>query len=183
MDSFEQVISEILWMDGYWVRTSVKVDLTKEEKVQIGKPSSPRWELDVVAYRGRDNVLQVVECKSYIDSYGVRASGFDGSNATDETRYKLFNDANLRVVIFNRLRLQLAECGACRPDADVRLSMACGKIRERDRKWLHEHFVSHGWELWDEPWLRKRLKVMSEQGYENQVSAVVSKLLLRGKVE
>ena len=33
MDAFEQVVSEILWMDGYWVRTSVKVDLTKEEKV------------------------------------------------------------------------------------------------------------------------------------------------------
>ena len=30
MDAFEQVVSEILWMEGYWVRTSVKVDLTKE---------------------------------------------------------------------------------------------------------------------------------------------------------
>jgi hypothetical protein len=82
MDSFEQVVSEILWMEGHWVRTSVKVDLTKDEKIQIGRPSSPRWELDIVAYGGRDNVLQVVECKSYIDSYGVRASGFDGSKAT-----------------------------------------------------------------------------------------------------
>ena len=59
MDSFEQVVSEILWMDGYWVRTSVKVDLTKEEKVQIGRPSSPRWELDIVAYSGRNNSLRV----------------------------------------------------------------------------------------------------------------------------
>ena len=183
MDSFEQVVSEILWMEGYWVRTSVKVDLTKDEKVQIGRPSSPRWELDIVAYGGRDNVLQVVECKSYIDSYGVSASGFDGSKATDQDRYKLFNDANLRGVVFNRLRLQLAECGACRPDADVRLSLACGKVRDRDRDWLHRHFKAQGWELWDEPWLRERLKVMSERGYENQVSAVVAKLLLRGKVE
>jgi len=38
MDAFEQVVSEILWMDGYWVRTSVKVDLTKEEKVTISRP-------------------------------------------------------------------------------------------------------------------------------------------------
>ncbi len=28
MDAFEQVVSEILWMEGFWVRTSVKVDLT-----------------------------------------------------------------------------------------------------------------------------------------------------------
>ena len=67
MDAFEQVVSEILWTEGYWVRTSVKVSLTKEEKRQIGRPSSPRWELDVVAYRGRDNILRVVECKNYLD--------------------------------------------------------------------------------------------------------------------
>ncbi len=65
MDAFEQVVSEILWIDGFWVRTSVKVDLTKEEKVRIGRPSSPRWELDIVGYSGRDNTLHVVECKSY----------------------------------------------------------------------------------------------------------------------
>ena len=48
MDAFEQVVSEILWMDGYWVRNSVKVGLTKEEIVSLSRPSSPRWELDVV---------------------------------------------------------------------------------------------------------------------------------------
>jgi hypothetical protein len=31
--------------------------------------------------------------------------------------------------------------------------------------------------------LRKHLQRMAEQGYENQVSAVVAKLLLRGKLE
>ncbi len=42
MDAFEHLVSEILWAQGYWVRTSVKVALTKEEKVAIGRPSSPR---------------------------------------------------------------------------------------------------------------------------------------------
>jgi hypothetical protein len=32
MDSFEQVVSEILWMQGYWIRTSVKVNLTAEDQ-------------------------------------------------------------------------------------------------------------------------------------------------------
>jgi hypothetical protein len=31
MDAFEQVVGEILWREGYWVRTSVKVELTKED--------------------------------------------------------------------------------------------------------------------------------------------------------
>ena len=39
MDAFETVVSEILWRDGYWVQNSLKVDLTKEEKLAIGRPS------------------------------------------------------------------------------------------------------------------------------------------------
>src|SRR5208282_1083550 len=126
MDAFEQVVSEILWREGYWVRTSVKVDLTKEEKRQIGRPSAPRWELDIVAYGGRDNLLRVIECKSYLDSRGVALRAFDGSDAKSAERYKLFSDHGLRSVVFERLRLQFAESGACRPNAEVKLSLACG---------------------------------------------------------
>ena len=79
MDAFEQLVSEILWMEGYWVHTSVKVELTPDEKGQIARPSSPRWELDIVAYRGRENLLKVVECKSLLDSPGVKLRAFDGS--------------------------------------------------------------------------------------------------------
>jgi hypothetical protein len=63
MDGFEQVVSAILWMEGYWVRTSVKLYLTNEEKRKIGRSTSSRWELDIVACRGSDNVLLVIECK------------------------------------------------------------------------------------------------------------------------
>ena len=183
MDAFEQLVSEILWMDGYWVRTSVKVELTKEEKREIGRASAPRWELDIVAYNGRDNLLRVVECKGFLDSPGVRATGFDGTSPKEANGYKLFNDAELRQVVFHRLRLQLAQCGACGFDPEVRLSLACGKVYESGRAKLRAHFQAQGWELWDEQWLREKLKRMAALGYENQVSAVVAKLLLRGKVE
>jgi hypothetical protein len=184
MDAFEQLVSEILWMEGYWVRTSVKVDLTKEEKRLIGRHSSPRWELDIVAYKGGENLLRVVECKSFIDSLGVKASAFDGSRAEDAKRYKLFNEPELRRIVFRRLSLQLAEAGACQNAPEVRLSLACGKVRNKsDREVIRAHFIAQGWELWDEAWLRDRLKRMAGQGYENQVSAVVAKLLLRETVE
>ncbi len=184
MDAFEQLVAEILWMEGFWVRTSVKVDLTKEEKRAIGRPSSPRWELDIVAYSGRDNRLWVVECKSYLDSRGVGVSGFDGSLKESSDRYKLFNDDTLRQVVFERLRLQFAASGACAKNADVHLCLACGRIAsEVDRAGLKAHFAAKQWELWDEPWLRERLATMAKRGYENQVSAVVAKLLLRGKVK
>jgi hypothetical protein len=83
--------------------------------------------------------------------------------------------------VFNRLRLQLEKCEGCQPGADVKLALACGKIYERDRDWLKRYFKERGWQLWDETWLREQLKIMAERGYENQVSAVVAKLLLREK--
>jgi hypothetical protein len=90
----------------------------------------------------------------------------------------------LRTVVFERLRLQFTESGACRPSAEIKLCLACGRIAsDADRAGLHKHFAEKGWGLWDEPWLRERLGRMSDQGYENQVSAVVAKLLLRGRVE
>lgn len=179
MDSFEQVVAEILWREGYRVHTSVKVELSKEEKREINLPSAPRWELDVVAYRAHDNHIKVVECKSYLDSPGVRLKGFDPAEK-ESSRYKLFNNETLRNVVFRRLGKQLADVRACQPNPSVQLCLACGRIAsESDRTGLQQHFQSSGWELWDETWLRDRLKLMSRGSYENQVSAVVAKLLLR----
>ena len=182
MDAFEQLVSEILWMEGYWVRTSVKVKLTPAEKRQIGRASSPRWELDIVAYSARDNVLKVIECKSYLDSRGVKLHAFDGSNDKSAKRFKLFTENKLRRIVLKRLRLQFAETGACRTNSEVKLCLASGRIAtDTDRTGLHKHFAKKGWELWDEDWLRERIKRMADpkESYENQVSAVVAKLLLR----
>ena len=99
MDAFEQVVSEILWMKGLWIRTSVKVDLTPEDKKAIDRPTSPRWELDIVAYSGRDNLLFVVECKSYLNSRGVTIAGLSGTDKATASRYKLFIDKKLREVV------------------------------------------------------------------------------------
>lgn len=182
MDAFEHLVSEILWMEGFWVRTSVKIELTKNEKRGIGRPSSPRWELDIVAYSGRDNLLRVVECKSYLDSRGVTLRAFDGSAKQFAKRFKLFREKKLRSVVFKRLGKQFTDSGLCRPTPAVKLCLACGRIAtDTDRAALHKHFTRKGWELLDEDWLRKRLRVMSESGYENQVSAVVAKLLLRNE--
>ena len=81
MDAFEQVVSEMLWMDGFWVQTSVKVNLTPKEKKSVGKPTMPRPELDIVGYGGLDNSLYVVERKSFINSRGVTFAGLSGADA------------------------------------------------------------------------------------------------------
>src|SRR5579863_2205771 len=138
MEAFEQLVSEFLWMEGCWVRNSVKIELTKGEKRLIGLPSCPRWELDIVAYNGRDNVLHVVECKNFAD--GVRASSFDGSNSKHAKRFKIFNKPKLRRVVFKRMCIQFWESRSCRKNPDVRLALACSKIRnEADRKVILAH--------------------------------------------
>jgi hypothetical protein len=180
VDAFEQVVSEILWLEGYWVRTSVKVELTERDKRAIGRPNAPRWELDIVAYSVRDNLLRVVECKSYLYSYGVAFSAFDGTSEGSAKRFKLFVDSHLRKVIFGRLCKQFTKSGACRPKPSVKLCLACGHIASDDaREKLKKHFAKRGWELLDEGWLKHKLHDMSESGYENHVSAVVAKLLER----
>ena len=127
-------------------------------------------------------MLRVVECKSYLDSRGVALRAFDGSDKRFAKRFKLFGEKRLRNVVCKRLCKQFTESGACRPKPVAKLCLACGRIATNtDREGLHKHFAQKGWELWDEEWLRKRLRVMSESGYENQVSAVVTKLLLRGE--
>jgi hypothetical protein len=179
MDAFEQVVSDILWIEGYWVQSSFKVELTKKEKRRIGRPANPRWELDILAYKAKENLLRVVECKSYLDNPGARLDAFDGSGSRHAKRYKLFNEPKLRRVVFGRLRQQLVKMGACRSNPEIRLTLACGKIRNRDRERIRAHFLKKGWDLWDESWLRERLADMAKRGYANQISAMVAKLLLR----
>ena len=181
MDAFEQVVSEILWDQGYWVQTSVKVNLTKEDKLAINRPSSPRWELDVVAYNGRGNILRVIECKSYLDSRGVAAADIIHPRPDAVSRYKLFTDTKLREVVFNRLSKQMAENGFCRTDPEIRLGLACGKVRtDKDRADLRTHFGAQGWDFLDEAWLDEKLSGLAKGDYENQVSSVVAKILRRG---
>lgn len=126
MDAFETIIKTVLEAKGYWVRPGYKVELTKDEKRRIGRPSSPRWEIDVLAYKPAMNEIVVAECKSYLDSRGVRLADLVEENS--KSRYKLFSDQLLRKTVFCRLRKQLLSEGLCRPKPDIRLAPAAGKI-------------------------------------------------------
>jgi hypothetical protein len=177
MDAFESLIAMLLRHDGYWTNASLKVELTKAEKRQIELPSSPRWEIDLVAYKGSTNELLAVECKSYLDSRGVV---FKNGEFESPKRYKLFTNATLRKVVLSRLVQQLTATGACAPKPTVTLCLAVGKIASgTDAEGLDARFKSEGWRLFTDVWIRDRLLKASGQGYENDIAFVVSKLLLR----
>ena len=54
------------------------MELTKEEKREIGKPSMPRHEIDILAYKPAQSELMWVECKSYLDSTGKFSYAYEG---------------------------------------------------------------------------------------------------------
>ena len=112
MDAFERVVVSLLEREGFWVRSSIKVELSKAEKLAIGRHSSPRWELDIIAYKPMANELWVVECKSYLDSRGVQICAFNGTNEGFAKRFKLFCEPLTRKVVLHRLEQQLLELGA-----------------------------------------------------------------------
>jgi hypothetical protein len=179
MDAFESLVSMLLRHDGYWTIPSFKVNLTKEEKRKIGRHSSPRWELDLVAYKGSTNEVLAVECKSFLDSTGVT---FRDGKFEPEDRYKVFNDKVLRSVVFKRLVKQLVESGSSAAAPKVTLCLAIGKIADKsDGQGLERHFRARRWRLFDVEWVRERLRLASKRGYENDVAFVVSKILLREK--
>lgn len=179
MDAFEELVAEVLRSEGYWTQTSVKVELTKEEKVAIGRRSNPRWEIDVVAYDARLNEILAVECKSFLDSTGVQFNELLESDEVTRGRYKLFCERRTREVVLARLGRQFTERGFCRPGVTTRLAMAIGKSKKGDAARIADLFAQQDWKLFDDCWLRKSLHRMAGDGYQNRVSSVVAKLLLR----
>jgi hypothetical protein len=153
--------------------------LTKEEKKKIGNPSMPRPEIDVLAYSARRNELKIIECKSFLDSRGVKSAELRGE--VKSGRYKLFNNRRLRSAVISRLKRQLIESGACREGVSTVLCLACGKVAsEKDRNDLRVFFEEKRWQLFDDRWIAKKVREKSNFGYENEVSTVVAKLLRDG---
>ena len=179
MDAFESLISMLLRHQGYWTTPSFKVELTPEDKQRIKRPSSPRWEIDLVAYKGSTNEVLAVECKSFLDSTGVI---FRNARFEPEKTYKLFSNAILRGVVLRRLGAQLRKTGARPRVAKPTLSLAVGKMANvTNRDEMRRYFDQKGWQIFDPEWVFEKLSKAAKQGYENDVAFIVSKLLLRNK--
>jgi hypothetical protein len=177
MDSFENLIALLLRRDGWWTTTSFKVKLTKAEKKHVGKASAPRWEIDLLAYKGSTNEILAVECKSFLDSTGVifRNGQFD-----PPSRYKLFSDARLRRTVLRRIGLQLVQAGSCAKAPTIQLALATGNLAKRsDRQAMKVEFERKGWRLFDDVWIRDQLRTVASDAYENEVATIVTKILLK----
>jgi hypothetical protein len=127
VDAFEDLIARILVREDFWVVQNYKVNLEKEEKVRIGLHSMPPPDIDIVAYKPVTNEVNWVECKSFIDSDGMKYSSFV-PGAKDAKRYRVFTDANYRDIVSRRLISQLEEDGRVLKDPRISYWLVAGKL-------------------------------------------------------
>ncbi|XOB98873.1 hypothetical protein ACMC9I_01930 [Deinococcota bacterium DY0809b] len=177
MHYFEQLVRFLLEREGFWARTSYRVNLTKEEKRMIGRPSSPRPEIDVLAYRPRENLLLIIEVKSYLDSPGVALEQIDTEFVRGEG-YRLFKDEEYRRVMFGRLKSELVNEGAINGTVSMIPGMVVGKVKG-DEEALERFFSQRGWFFWGPSQLVEKLALTADMGYTDNPFVYTAKLLIR----
>lgn len=148
MDHFESIIKTLLEHEGNWVRQSFKVNLTKQEKRDIGKHSIPRPEIDLLAFNVKDNQVLALEAKSYLDSLGVRYNDLCESYEIPEGRYKLFTCQNYRSVVFSRLKKDLSGLNMANDSTTINLGLAAGNVYQSKSSEIKSLFANNGWSFW-----------------------------------
>ncbi len=179
MEYFETISKTLLEHEGYWVRQSFKVNLTKNEKRQIGKASIPRPEIDLIAFKPNLQELLALETKSFFDSPGVRIDDLKNEFQIPEGRYKLFTCTNYRNIVFNRLRQDLKSMGMVNDNVTVRLGLVAGNIYQNRSKEIREYLESKKWFFWAPDDVRDKVTALAAKGYENEPAIITAKILMR----
>jgi len=184
MNAFEDIVKLYLEEEGYWVRQSVKVNISKQDKVDIGLPSMPRPEIDLVALNVEKNELLLVEVKSYLDSYGVYFEAVSDKNDKLAGRYRLFTDDKLREIVTKRLREEYLEQGLIDKNTTVNYALAAGHIHSpEDVPKIRDYFSKQKekWILFPPKDIKEKVKELAEKGWEDNPVTMTAKLILKSK--
>ncbi len=182
MDNFEALIRLLLEEDGYWTLGSVKVNLSKFDKKELSKPSMPRPELDIVAYKQSKNELLVMEVKSYLDSYGVRVKDFENLNQEITNGvYKTLTRPKYRETVERVLLSDLRKKGFADNKTTIRWGLAAGNIYSKDEIDLRRIFDGQKWQLWGPNEIAQKARNLASLGYENDPFIIMTKILERNE--
>lgn len=179
MDAFENLVSQLLQEDGFWVLQSVKVNITKKEKELISKPTTPRPEIDIIAFDCENNILYLLEAKSYIDSLGVKKDELLIEHEIQEGRYKLLTSKQYRDVITKRLKIEFIERGFINKKTKISYGLVAGKIHKNEYAELKNVFDKKKWLFWGPNDIREKLVSLSKKGYEDNSVTMTAKLILQ----
>ncbi len=180
MDAFEQIIGQLLIEEKYWVRHSVKIDLTPEEKRTIKKPLTPRPEIDIVPYNTATDKIYLLEVKSYLHSPGVVYEQVAIEQDEQSGRYKLLTAKNYRDTLAKRLHADWCKSGHIRKCTKISFGLIAGKVYRNREPELREYFENQGWLFWGPAEIKSRILRLSEKGFENNSVTIAAKILTRG---
>lgn len=175
MDAFEDLVARLLRGQNYWVRQNYMIDITKSEKKEIGQPSMPRPEVDIIAYQAAENRVLWVECKSYLNSKGVQFGAV--TDPGHAHAIKIFVDPEFRAIVSYRLQTQLVERRLVRPNPTIDYWLVAGRVAPQSVTPIEDHFAQNGWTLRQRPWIVDRLGGIAAGEYEDDVVAMAAKLL------
>ena len=184
MNSFEQIAARFFEAQGYWTRTGLKIEMTKAEKSALDNPSMPRPEIDIIAFKPGPNELLIVECKSYLDSNGVREENFFGTSERDKNRLKLFTRDRLRAFVTHKLIAQLrSENLLLRANPTVKYGLVAGKSMSGHEAKVKQIFQDNRWLLVSPSDLATGLRKFASRGYEDDMVTMTVKILERNRVD
>jgi hypothetical protein len=179
VDHFEAVVHTLLESEGYWVRSSYRVALSKEQKRETGKASIPRPEIDLLALHVKRNEVLLLEVKSYLDSPGVKLADLSKEHDTAEGRYKLFTSKKYRSIVIGCLQQQLLDAGAINEATTLKLGLAAGKVYQGRSEALRAHLEAVGCFFWLPQDIRSKVAALADGPYENNATTITAKVLLR----
>jgi len=179
MDAFENIVAQLLIEDDFWVMTSVRVDLTKEEKKEINKPTTPRPEIDIIAFNLKNNTLFLIEVKSFFDSRGVVFSELQKKSDIQKGRYKLLTSDKYRNIISKRLFEDLNKKGLINTKTKISYGLIAGNVYQNKESEIKEYFNSKKWLFWGPSEIKSKVIKLSSKGYENNPVTIASKIILR----
>ena len=179
MDYFEGIIKTLLEHEGYWVRQSFKVNVTKQEKRDIGKHSIPRPEIDLLAFKHKENTIIALEVKSLLDSLGIKISELEEVHEIPEGRFKLFTCSKYRTIVFNRLKQDLIDQGMADKNTKIKLGLVAGNIYQSRSQEIREKFKQNGWLFWSPEDVKERVNALARKSYENEPAIITAKILMR----
>lgn len=180
MNAFENIIAQYLNSEGFWVKQSVKVEITKEDKRNMNLPSMPRPEIDIVALDVKKNELLLVEVKSYLDSPGVWYEAVAGRDKDYyNKRYKLFNNDKYRKIVTERLFEQYLGQGLINKRTKINYALAAGNIYPGAEPLLKKYFADNGWILFTPSRIKQKIRELSDRGWEDDLVTMTAKLIIR----
>jgi hypothetical protein len=178
MDSFEALVGHLLERQGYWVRRSVYVEITTDDRRRLDKPSLPRPQIDLVAYKPGDDELVLFEVKSYLDSVGVRLK--DLKNETwEDNRYKLLTHRRYQNIVSAALKAAFIKRGLIRRTTKIRFGLAAGNTPPGDRAGVKEYAENQDWVYLGPEEIAKSLRELAEGDFFDSPFSYTAKMLVR----